>query len=130
MRGALSSGIDLIYAKALVQGKANGSDSINIRGVTIEIESGYPVGLWNNSMRYIVGLDGVGFTFGTSTICENDWCGLGNQNSLPSGITVTAPLFIGKVYPKGKSYDDECGVYLINNSDGKKPVVELEINDC
>ncbi|NQZ90059.1 MAG: prepilin-type N-terminal cleavage/methylation domain-containing protein [Colwellia sp.] len=130
MKGALSSGTDMIYAKAVINQKTQGEDSIVVGGVTIELHSGYPTGAWNNSMRYIVGLDSVAFSTSNSTVCDNEWCGRGNQTSISSGITTSGSVVIGKVYPRGYSFDDECGVYFINYRDGNKPVVGLETDDC
>jgi MSHA pilin protein MshA len=130
MQGALHSGVDMIHVKAVVNQKVTGFNSIDISGVNIKLHSGYPTGFWDGSMRYIVNLDSVSFTRFKSTVCEVDWCGKGGQASLPSGITVTSPIIIGKVYPKGYSFNDECGVYYINNRDGKKPEIGIETNDC
>jgi prepilin-type N-terminal cleavage/methylation domain-containing protein len=130
MKGALSSGTDLIYMKAIIDKQTEGAGSITSGTITISLHSGYPTGYWQNSMRYIAGLDTVNYSAQNSTVCDSEWCGKGNQTSLPSGITTTSPIVIGKVFPKGFSYNDECGVYYINNLDGTKPEIDIETNDC
>lgn len=130
MKGALSSGTDLIFAKAVINDQDNGDGSIAVDGVTITLHSGYPTGYWQNSMRYITGLDDVDYLASNSTTCDSDWCGKGNQYSISSGISTTAPVVIGKVFPNGYSFNDECGVYYINYRDGSKPTIGIESADC
>jgi MSHA pilin protein MshA len=128
MQGALRSGTKLIYAKALIQDKVSADDTITVGTATIALHSGYPTGIFNGAMRYIVNLDDVGFIAYAVTICDTDWCGRGSQKSLPSGITT--PGALGKFFPKGYSFDDQCGVYYINNQDGSAPVIGLETDQC
>jgi prepilin-type N-terminal cleavage/methylation domain-containing protein len=130
MQGALRSGVDMIHMKAVINQKVTGLNSIDISGINIKLHSGYPTGFWDGSMRYIVDLDSVSFTPLKTTVCEVDWCGKGGQTSLPSGITTTSPIIIGKVYPKGYSFNDECGVYYINNYDSTPPDIGIETKDC
>lgn len=129
MQGAMRSGVKLIYAKAIVTNKTEGSDSITQGDATIALHSGYPVGNWALGIRYIVDLDAVNFS-SASAKCNVDWCGRGNQTSIPSGITTSSPGRIGKVFPNGFSFNDECGVYYINHEDGSEPVIGLETSDC
>ena len=126
MKGALVSGSKLIYAKAIIDNKTVGDDTLTVSGVTISINSGYPVGNLSG-VKYAVNLDDITFTSG---ICEEEWCGLGNQTSTPSGVTSTGDGRIAKLYPKGYSYNDECGVYYINHKDGSDPIIDIESNDC
>jgi MSHA pilin protein MshA len=128
MQGALRSGTKLIYAKALIQDKVSADDTITVGTATIALHSGYPTGHFNDSMRYIVNLDHVWSLSSSAVICDTDWCGRGNQTTLPSGITT--PGLLGKIYPKGYSFDDQCGVYYINNQDGSAPVIGLETDQC
>ena len=129
MQGAMRSGADMIYAKALINKKTIGNDSIILDGATISLHSGYPVANWMVGMRYIVDLDNVLFS-SSNAICTVQWCGRGNQNSIPSGVSVISPGRIGKVFPKGYRWNDECGVYYLNNEDGSNVEVGLETNDC
>jgi len=130
MKGALASGSKTVFLKAIVDKQAIGATSITVGMHTIKLYNGYPTGWWDASMRYIVGLEDIAHAQNRTTVCEQEWCGKGDQTSLPSGITTTYPTVIGKVYPKGYSFDDECGVYFINYRDGSNPVIELESSDC
>ncbi|NOQ80929.1 MAG: prepilin-type cleavage/methylation domain-containing protein, partial [Methylophaga sp.] len=84
---------------------------------------------WMAGFRYIVNLDAVHFS-GASVECNSEWCGRGNQTSIPSGVTTTSPGRIGKVFPEGYSFNDQCGVYYLNNEDGSAAKVGIETNDC
>ena len=129
MQAALESGTSLIFAKAVIEQETEGSGSIQVGSVNITLYGGYPTGYWQNSMRYIAGLDEVSYSRSSNDKCEVDWCGKGNQRSLSSGIT-RSPAVIGKVFPKGYSFNDECGVYYINELDGGRPLIALETDDC
>lgn len=129
MQGAMKSGAKMLHSKASVEGKTSGSDSITIGSATISLHSGYPVGNWMAGIRYIVDLDAVNFSSATAK-CTSEWCGRGNQTSIPSGVTTTSPGRIGKVFPKGYSWNDECGVYYINHENGSAVEIGLETNDC
>lgn len=130
MQGTLRSGVALINMKAIIDNQTQGSGSVTESGIDILVHSGYPTGHWRDSMRYIPGLDDVRFSSARTTICDIEWCGKGNQTSISSGVTTSGDVIIGKVFPKGYSYNDECGVYLINYLNGEKPVIELETVDC
>lgn len=129
MQGAMKSGADLIYSKAIVESKTVGSDSITIGDATISLHSGYPVGNWMVGFRYIVNLDAVYYSK-ASVKCTTDWCGMGNQRRIPSGVSTTSPGRIGKVFFKGYSFNDQCGVYYLNHEDGRKPEIGIETADC
>ena len=118
MEGAMRSGADLIHSKAVISNQ-DAAELImaDIGGVRMQLHSGYPTGNWINGIRYIINLDTVDFSQ-PATICDADWCGRGNQVRLPSGIRTTLPGRIGKAYPRGYSWNDECGVYYINHEDG------------
>lgn len=130
MQGTLRSGVTLIHMKAIIESQTEGDGIVTESGTDIVIHSGYPTGHWDNSMRYIPGLDDVEHADKRTTVCEIEWCGKGNQNNAPGGITVSGLVKVGKVFPKGYSYNDECGVYLINYLDGEKPVIEIQTADC
>jgi MSHA pilin protein MshA len=127
MKGVLSSGTDMIYMKAIIDKQTKGIGSIVAGTITISLHSGYPTGYWQGSMRYIAGLGTVNYS---TRLSDLEWCGRANQQSLPSGVKPTLPVVIGKVFPKGYSYNDQCGVYYINNLDGSKPDINIETSDC
>jgi len=129
MQGAMRSGVQMIYSKAIVEDKTVGDDTLDVDGITITLHSGYPIGNWARGIRYIVNLDAVAFS-SASAVCTVEWCGRGNQTSIPSGVTTTSPGRMGKVYPKGYSWNDECGVYYINHENGSEPEIGLETDDC
>tara|TARA_B110000116_G_C16604366_1_gene476477 strand:- start:122 stop:655 length:534 start_codon:yes stop_codon:yes gene_type:complete len=129
MQGAISSGTQMIYSQAIIKDKTNGADTLVVGGTSISLYSGYPTGHWSNSLRYIVNLDAIEYSI-ASEICNVEWCGRGNQTSIPSGLTTTFPGRMGKIFPKGYSWNDECGVYYINHEDGREPEIGLETDDC
>lgn len=129
MQGAMRSGAKMIYAKAIVKNKTEGSDAITVGSASISLHSGYPVGNWDAGIRYIVNLDAVNFS-SASAKCDVEWCGRGNETSIPSGITTISPGRIGKVFPKGYSWNDQCGVYYVNHEDGREPEIGLATSDC
>lgn len=129
MEAALKSGTDLVYAKAEIANQTSGDGSVTSNSVTILTHSGYPTANWVNSVRYIIDLDDQNFTTAT-TVCPTEWCGLGNQGTSPGGSTVTAPGRLAKVYPRGYTFNQKCGVVYINRHDGNRPEVVLETDDC
>ena len=128
MQGAMRSGAKMIYAKALLEDKTSGDSTLVIGNATITLHSGYPIGNLQNGFRYIVNLDHVTYS-SVSAICQVEWCGRGNQTNTPAGTT-TSSGFLGKLFPKGYSWTDSCGVYYINKEDGSKPEIGLETDDC
>lgn len=135
MEGALHSGVNLIYAKAVLTNQDNPPEEgknkfvADIDGITMTLHSGYPDGNWMNGVRYAISLDDVEFSKQAKDICKSSWCGRGEQQALPSGIVITQG-YIAKVFPQGYSWNDQCGVYYINYHDGSKPEIGLETEDC
>lgn len=130
MQAAITSGTDMLHSKAIIDDQLDGDGSVTVNGTNITMYDGYPTGHWQNSMRYIPGLDDVSYSVNSDDVCELDWCGKGNQTSLNSGVSTSSPVVIGKVFPRGFSFNDQCGVYFINNRDGAKPQIALETTDC
>lgn len=129
MEAALKGGMGLVYAKAEIGNQTSGDGSVTSNGVTILTHSGYPTANWVNSVRYIIDLDDQNFT-AAGTVCPTEWCGLGNQSSSPGGSSVNSPGSLAKVYPRGYTFNQECGVVYINRHDGNRPEVVLETDDC
>jgi len=135
MEGALRSGINLIYAKAVLSNQDSppkeGDDKViaSIDGITMTLYSGYPDGNWMTGIRYAISLDDVTFSKNAKDICNSDLCGRGEQKKLPSGKEITNG-FIAKVFPRGYSWNNQCGVYYINYHDGSKPEIGLETKHC
>lgn len=130
MEAALQSGVNLVNAKAEIQNKTSGAGSVDANGVTFATFDGYPTANWVNSVRYLIELDDQNFTPAT-TVCPTDWCGLGNQKTSP---TVTSALsgtgILAKVYPRGYTFNQECGVVYIDRQNGSRPEILLETDDC
>ncbi|TXR54329.1 pilus assembly FimT family protein [Reinekea thalattae] len=128
MEGTVKTAAELVRKQAVVNGKTTGQDSIEINGAAITIHSGYPIGHWMYSMRYLINQDSVVFLT-AAKVCELEWCGRGYQKITPSGVRSTEGRIV-KVYPYGFSWNDECGVYYVNHQDGREPVIGLETDDC
>jgi len=130
MEAAMRSGANLIHSKAVINNQDVGLIMTDIGGAKIQLHSGYPVGNWMNGIRYIVNLDTVEFSK-NNAICTTDWCGMGNATTIPSGIiSTTLPGRIGKVFPRGYRWSDQCGVYYVNHEDGSKAEIGLETQGC
>lgn len=129
MEGAMRSGATIIHSQAMIESKVKGPATIELGGASISLHSGYPIGNFMQGFRYIVNLDAVNFSK-ASAICNVEWCGRGNQKSIPSGTKTTSTGRIGKVFPKGYSWNDECGVYYVNHKNGTKPEIGLETDEC
>ncbi|QUM75262.1 type II secretion system protein [Moritella sp. 24] len=135
MEGALRSGVNLIHAKAVITHQdvnpiKNKFIVANIDGIKMTLHSGYPDGNWINGVRYAISLDDVDFLSSPNLICDADWCGRGDQKRLPSTGEVIIHGQIAKVYPRGYSWNNQCGVYYINRYDGSKPEIGLETKHC
>ena len=132
MQGALSSGARAIFFRAHLDGLDQGAQQIVLDGNTIRLHSGYPIGNWFYGFRYaVINTSNVTYTSSASSICNKEWCGRGNQTQIPSGaVSTTYPGLVGKVYPRGYSWNDQCGVYYVNYADGREAVTGLETADC
>ena len=129
MEATMKSAMNLVNAKAEIENKTEGSSSIVDDGDTIAIHSGYPTAHWNNSVKFIVGLDDQNFTQ-SNVVCELEWCGIGNQTTSPGGSSVTGDGRIAKIFPRGYTFQQQCGVVYINPADGSKAQIVLETADC
>lgn len=125
MAGALRSGASIVNARATINNQTSGSDSINVDNTTITTHSGYPGSVLDGFAR-TVNLE-IEFTGG---VCDQDWCGLGNQSQIPSGDVILTDTHVGKLFTEGFSYNDQCGVYYVNREDGSSPEVGIETADC
>ncbi|WP_392340803.1 type II secretion system protein [Moritella marina] len=131
MEGAMRSGANLIHSKAVISSQDEETLTMaNIGGVSMQLHSGYPTGNWMNGIRYIVNLDTVEYSKKADDICDVDWCGRGNKTSIKGRLPTTSPGRIGKVFPRGYSWNDQCGVYYVNHENGSKAEIGLETEDC
>lgn len=132
MHGAMLSGNTLVRSRAAVLGQTSGSASISIDGDrNIPVFAGYAVAHWNNAVRYMLNLDTTGFTGPRTEACQRDWCGKGNQRSVPTDSgTLTTSGRAAKVWPRGYSWNDLCGVHYINDQDGNPPRIGISTSEC
>jgi MSHA pilin protein MshA len=128
LEGAMRSGAATVYSQALVEGQNVGVGSIVSNGATIELHSGYPIGNLNRGFKFAINLDNITFT-PPGVECPDEWCGRGNQSSVPGGPSTTTGL-AGKIWPTGYEWGDECGVYYINHEDGTEPLIGQTVSDC
>lgn len=128
VQAALLSAAQIVHSRAIIENRLDGDDTLVVDDVSIILHSGYPVGRWDNAVRYLLNLDTVEF-LDRNDVCEIELCGRGNETSLPSGISVNSGT-ISKAYPEGFTFRDECGVYYINREDGSAPEIGLETADC
>lgn len=137
VKSSLITASDFVHTRATVLGVEYDPNKsvIDAGDINIEIVMGYPTGHWMRSMRYLLTLNDISYTRGRDTQCQSEWCGLGNQRIVPSGQIPPLPAGsttpkVGKIFPRGFSYNDQCGVYFVNYYDGEPPVVGIEDKDC
>ena len=129
MKGAMESASTLVYAKALITQKTGETDIVTVSGEDIAVRYGYPAANLAG-IATAVNLD-INFISGLSEVCTDEWCGLGNWSSLPSGVTIPSTARVTKLFLSGYSYTDECGVYYINyRDDDIQPEIGIETDGC
>lgn len=129
MAGALQSGANIIHGKAYASGLAEGSQILVDQGKNINLHSGYPIGNWLAGARYIIGLDSHGVTPTTRVICDQQWCGAGNQGSVSGGPSYSS----GRgaiIWPRGYHSKSNCLAYYINKEDGSEPLIGTVTSGC
>ncbi|MEM6513447.1 MAG: type II secretion system protein [Pseudomonadota bacterium] len=132
MLTTLQSGSNLVRARANVLGRTSGAATITIDGSrSIPVFDGYATAHWNNAVRYMLNLDTTRFTGPRNEICQLDWCGKGNQRNVPTdaGVLNTSGR-AAKVWPRGYSWNDLCGVHYINDLDGTRPRIGISTSGC
>ncbi|WP_370980859.1 type II secretion system protein [Agaribacterium sp. ZY112] len=126
MEATLRSASVLVSSKALLEGK---DTEITLDdGTSIELYAGYPTADWLNSVRYLISLDSEFYTRLNAPACEKMWCGVGNRPSIP-GIGAVSGAG-AKIWPKGYTWGQQCGVYFINRENGEPPEIGLTSRDC
>ncbi len=127
LEGAMKSGSAIIRAQALVEGKSSGTQTIDSEGATITIVEGYASGNFVLGFRYIVNLDNINFSNPTD-VCQTEWCGRGNQTSIPGGPSTSG--LGGKIWPKGYRWSDQCSIFYVNHEDGRPPEIGQLTSGC
>lgn len=128
MQTAMHGASNLVYAKAYLNGQTFGSANLFYEGTTMQIQSGYPTAHWATSLKYPLNMAYLNWT-PANTVCGEDWCVLGNSTWIPSGVSVGSGRAV-KLFTKGYTFNQQCGVYFINRHDGTHPVIGLETADC
>ena len=126
MKNNLESATYRVYAKALLAEKITGTQTITIDGDMITINSGYPIGNWDGTVRHILNFSLIG---NSANNCPYDWCGRGNARTLPGGLTSSNGRGV-KVTPFGYNHMDLCGVNYMNHYDGTFPQIEVLTSEC
>ncbi len=127
MQGAVQSASNLVFAKAYLADKTSGTQWLWYEDVSMEIRNGYPSTSWNNGLKHAINMSNYSWT-ATTVVCEDEWCAVGGQATLPSGESVGSGGAV-KLAPKGYRLNQQCGVYYINYLDGTMKV-GLETADC
>ena len=138
VKSSLITASEFVHTRAIIQGIETNKDKtyIDAGDVKIKVETGYPIANWMQSIRYLVTLNNIAFTTNKKTKCQAEWCGLGNQSEIPSGdiakldATSDNTPKVAKIYPRGFSYNDQCGVYYVNYYNGQPPTIGIEDKDC
>jgi MSHA pilin protein MshA len=128
--GSLKEGANLIHAKASIEGKDKGSNTLTLEnGNIVSIQSGYPIASWNNGVRYILAKDTVVNT-SSSTECSESICAYGNQNRISGDPSVTVSGSAAFVFLSGYTGNDGCIAYYVNNQDGNPPITGVVTSGC
>lgn len=133
MEGALKSGVSLIRSKALISQQLTGEDTLTLKsGTTIAINFGYPEAKFKSAIRYVVELDNIENTASDTGLCETDWCGRGAQTAINTddNLVLSSGAQAAKVWPRGYSWSQKCGVHYINNRDGSEPIIGSSTSEC
>ena len=126
MEANIQSATYRVYAKAVLQDKLSGSKSVIVDGDSVLTHSGYPIGDWDTALRHVLDLSAQPFS---TSICTSTWCGNGNSQNLPGGISSTTGRG-AKITPQGYAYTQVCGVYYMNHNDGSKPQIGVLTSGC
>lgn len=131
MEAALTSSTNLVYSKAVIaQQLQAATNNLAVEPtVDIEIYAGFPTAHWGRSVRYLIGLDNQSFS-GLNAVCQLEWCGVGNSNNMNLDDPITITGRGAKVYPRGYTFQQRCGVHYINNLDGNPPIIGISTSDC
>ena len=128
LSGTLKSATALAHAKAVIQGKTNGSNSIDVGNDSINLSDGYPTASWSTSLQFMIELDEV-VNIGDQETCETSWCATGLRDGIWDGpSTPTAEAKVAKIYPKGYRLNDQCGIYYMHKADGSVPEIGIQRN--
>lgn len=130
MEAAVTSGVALANAKAIIQNQINGDGTIELDdSISIPSHSGYPISVWSTSLSFVVGLEAQAFS-GASEVCEDDCCAKGNQTSANTDEAITITGRITKIFPRGYTFQDLCAVHYVNNTDGSAPIIGISTSGC
>jgi MSHA pilin protein MshA len=126
--GALQSASSLYSGYAELKGVKTGYITIN--GNSVQFNSSYPEGHWNNCWRYILNVTTAPqYTPKTAKCEDNALCGVGNQTTIPSvpGLSGGRGIII---WPKGYYISDDCFTYYYNPHNGNVPVTGVVDSGC
>lgn len=128
MKAAIETASTLVYAKAYLDGKTTGTQWLWYETVNMQVRGGYPSSSWNNGLKHAINKSHLNWT-PLTTVCAEEWCAIGGQVSLPSGVPVVSGAAV-KLAPEGYRLDQQCGVYYINYLDESPPDIGIESADC
>lgn len=143
VKSQLKTGMQLIYSKALIQGlqKSSEPETITINNEVVELYYGYPQARWDVGISRMLDL-GMSLTVThLHNTCNTDWCIVGGREPVHFN---TSGAFLSdndnehlpytglalKIWPKGYSGHQRCGVFYINKEDGSDIVLDVTTLDC
>ena len=126
--GVIKSAVDLTRAKAIVNNKATGDNSITIDGQQVGVFDGYPRGYWSITFKHLLDIEVDTSLDNPRMECPSKWCVM-DWKSINGSTTKSDGML--KIFPKGhKFFFDDCGVYYRNRQDGNEPKITIVTECC
>ncbi len=121
----LKADINLVHAKAVIENKLLGSQSISTTNGNVNIRDGYPFE-HIVSLNYFVGDYTTQVSLSSSDACPHEYCYQSSVTNTPIDGAVhseRATIF----YPEGYTYNDRCKIVFSN---GQPPKISVATSEC
>jgi prepilin-type N-terminal cleavage/methylation domain-containing protein len=121
----LKADINLVYAKAIIENKLSGNETISTANGNVKITDGYPYE-HSESLNYFVGDYTTQVDLLISDACPHEYCYQSSVTNTPidGGLhSERASIF----YPKGYTYNDRCKIVF---SEGQPPKISVATSEC
>ena len=128
IEGTLHSTTGIYQPLAAIKGVETGNILIN--GASVQFNSGFPDGHWNNTFRYILNIStSSGYTRAGDRCEQYQLCGVGMRTSIPTVAGTTGGRGV-IIWPEGYRINERCFAYYYNRHDGSYPKIGLVDSGC
>lgn len=128
IEGALYSTTGIYQPLAAIKGVKTGHVLIN--GASVQFNSGFPDGHWNNAFRYILDVStDSGYTNANTRCSQFRLCGVGMRPFIPTVADTTGGRGV-IIWPEGYRIDEKCFAYYYNRHDGSYPLIGVVDTGC